>query len=242
MKLEWIFFDCMETLVDMVTIPNQEDYAMWSYQDSQVEEFWTDFEAFYHDFVKGGESMTRALPHHKEWSTIDRFRCMCSRNNSIPEQNVEKTAASLEETFIKSYLSRCVVHKEVNQAIKELAGRYKLGVVSNFKIINGVEIILKSFDLSRHLEFIVTSINSGWRKPHKQIYRKAMSISKVKAEQTLFVGDDPLNDVELPESLGMKAVLLDRKNAFQGSSHITRINQFMELPELCKKLDQAPDR
>jgi len=51
----------------------------------------------------------------------------------------------------------------------------------------------------------------GFRKPSKQFYQTVVDTLKVDAEQILMVGDSLINDVEGALSVGMKAVLIDRK-------------------------------
>ena len=44
--VKYIFFDCMETLVDLHELPSSSDYARWAFQGSGVEGYWRDFEDF----------------------------------------------------------------------------------------------------------------------------------------------------------------------------------------------------
>lgn len=43
---KYIFFDCMETLIDLHELPSRSDYARWAFQGSGVEGYWRDFEDF----------------------------------------------------------------------------------------------------------------------------------------------------------------------------------------------------
>jgi FMN phosphatase YigB (HAD superfamily) len=45
------------------------------------------------------------------------------------------------------------------------------------------------------------------RKPNKEIYLKALSLTKTQSERTVFVGDRLLEDVAGPQAVGMKAIL-----------------------------------
>ena len=46
-NFDYIFFDCMETLVDLQKLPTVRDYAEWAYKGSGVEELWEDFDEFF---------------------------------------------------------------------------------------------------------------------------------------------------------------------------------------------------
>ncbi len=50
-KIEYLFFDCMETLVDMDNLPETKDYASWSYHGSGVEKYWDDFNHFCEHYI-----------------------------------------------------------------------------------------------------------------------------------------------------------------------------------------------
>jgi putative hydrolase of the HAD superfamily len=56
MGVEYIFFDCMETLIDLHKLPVAEDYAMWAYRGSGVESLWQDFDSFFSVIPKPGKS------------------------------------------------------------------------------------------------------------------------------------------------------------------------------------------
>ena len=228
--MDWILFDCMETLVDMEELPTVEDYASWAFHGSGVEDYWNEFTDFCSAFDKAGRFLTEALPEHKEWSTVDRLRLICTANHDIPLEKTDEIVWKLDHNFFRSYRDHCVVHKDVLEVIEDLAKQANLAVISNFKVKNGIETILEQFDLRRHFKFVITSIKNGWRKPHGSIYVQALAKTKSDAAQCLFVGDDLLNDVQIPATLGMKSVLLDRKITNHTPSNC--VKNFYELKEL----------
>jgi putative hydrolase of the HAD superfamily len=88
--------------------------------------------------------------------------------------------------------------------------KFDIGVVSNFKVPGGIECILQQQRLAPFFNFVITSIQVGWRKPHKAIYKAALIASNVRPDEILFIGDDYENDFKGPKDIGMQALLLDR--------------------------------
>ncbi len=72
----------------------------------------------------------------------------------------------------------------------------------------------------------MVSEDIGWRKPHKRIFRAALERLHVEANETIFIGDSPVEDIEGAKEVGMKAIFV--------------FSQFNTLEELyCIK--QKPD-
>ncbi len=221
----------METVVDMETLPGQKDYASWAFFGSGTENHWNDFDTFADDFIRAGEFLNKTLPKHKESATGDRLRLACSMNKTIADQEIDKIVEKLNSRYCEQYYSKCIVHEDVFEVLPELSKNYKLGIVSNFKIENGIETILDKFNLKSHFDFIVTSIKTGWRKPHTEIYKAAIDLAHCPTEKMLFLGDDFENDVEAPSALGMKTLLLDRRNRYRNKANNHSINNFIELQD-----------
>jgi len=223
----------METLVDMEISPQIQDYASWAFHGSGVEDYWTSFEEFCAAFIKAGDFLINKLPTNREWSTVDRFKLICTFNSDIPLQHIEEITAKLEYNYFKVYTAHCVVHKDVFEVLTKLSSSYKLGVVSNFKTDNGIENILEKFDIFRYFQYITTSIKNGWRKPHPSIYREIIEKTHSQPNDILFVGDDLICDYQKPKEIGMNAILLDRKNNQPSLTNGEKIRNFYEFYDVC---------
>jgi putative hydrolase of the HAD superfamily len=85
-------------------------------------------------------------------------------------------------------------------------------VVSNFKVPGGVEELLEAHHLKKFFDFVITSINIGWRKPHPEIYRQDLGYADTDLNNIHFIGDDISKDYSTLKELGISAILLDRNN------------------------------
>lgn len=210
-KIKYIFFDCMETLIDMTILPSPNDYAEWAYRGSGVEDNWVDFAEFLKDYLEAKSLITNSLPLHNEFAMRTIFEKMAQAKEARSYENI---ADCLDKRFWENYLSKCYVSPEVKETVVQLSGNYKLGIVSNFKVPQGIETLIHNFGLSSYFEFITTSINIGWKKPHSQIYYDAIKRSGADRGQIIFVGDNYECDYLGPRKVGLRAVLLDKKNCF----------------------------
>lgn len=80
--------------------------------------------------------------------------------------------------------------------------------------------------VSNRLDHLVISSEVGYRKPGKGFYEAVTRYLEEPPESVLFIGDDWINDVEVPAKFGFKTILLDRR------SRSNKNNSFVSLQEL----------
>ena len=92
--------------------------------------------------------------------------------------------------------------------------------------------MLDMHGIANYFEFVVTSVSEGWRKPHQEIYEKALKLAGIAPERVVFVGDDYINDYVTPSRLGMTPIYLDRYDRHPELQR--RIKNFSGLHEILK--------
>lgn len=97
----------------------------------------------------------------------------------------------------------------IGEAIADLAGTFRLGVVSDAIYTPGrcLRRWLEMHDLLRHFEGFAFSDEIGHSKPHRDMFASVASQLGVEIHEMLHIGDRDHNDVKGPHALGMKAVL-----------------------------------
>lgn len=232
---KYIFFDCMETLIDLHVQPTLKDYAAWAFEGSGVEELWEDFDTFFRYYMLSRQELRSQLPEFADYEI--RLRFLHLIRLSLPElgyERMEAVADSLRNNYWKNYKSVCYLRQDVERALPELGKLLKLGVVSNFMVMGGIQELLDMTGIRDRFEFVVTSVEEGFAKPHPAIYGKALQLAGVEPGQVIFAGDDYINDYVKPSELGMHAICLDRfgKHADLGR----RAGDFDELAELVRRI------
>jgi len=122
-----------------------------------------------------------------------------------PEDDSIKTAVNI---FFEDYLSSFRLRRCARQTLEMLAENYKLGLLSNFTYAPVIYAGLRQTCLSKFFDVILVSDVVGWRKPHAKIFEEALKRLGVAAEETLFVGDSPEEDIKGAKQLGMKTVFV----------------------------------
>lgn len=208
--IKCIIFDCMETLVDLTELPSFNDYALWAYEGSGSEEHWDSFEGFLDSYKMARQSISRGIPPYKEYDMSEIFEVMVKEKIGGESRRCSRVVRNLNTQFWQTYRSKCYIKEDVKEIIPFLAKKKRLGIISNFKVENGIEELISVHGLSPYFSFIFTSINIGWQKPHENIYKTALQRAQLVPQEILFVGDDIENDYYAPFRMGMKALVLDR--------------------------------
>ncbi len=103
---------------------------------------------------------------------------------------------------------------------------FVVGLVSNATEL--ARRVLANLDMEKYFDFIVISDEVGVRKPDKRIFEIALDKAGTKAHRSLFLGDRPSIDIVGAVGAGMKAILVDRNEAFPDSQY-TRIKNLDSL-------------
>jgi len=105
----------------------------------------------------------------------------------------------------------------------------KLAVISNWD--RRLPNILDALDLTDRFEVITVSSIVGVEKPAAAIFEQTLQRLGAASDRTLHVGDSPLEDYAGAENAGLGAVLVDRRDLFDGQ-HYRRIAGLAEVLEL----------
>jgi HAD superfamily hydrolase (TIGR01549 family) len=139
------------------------------------------------------------------------------------------------EDYFESYIKHTRIEKNTPDLLKSLHSNYKLGLVTNFAYPQCIYAILGKFNLRQIFDVIVISKEVGWVKPSPKIFHAALSELGLKAQQVVFVGDDPESDILGARNVGMKTVFLSINKSRNGAD--VTISYLSELPAALEKLE-----
>jgi putative hydrolase of the HAD superfamily len=127
-------------------------------------------------------------------------------------------------------LSNYRLFPDVELALDRLRGAgLRLGVISNFE--EWLERLLESLKVTRFFDVRIISGMEGMEKPDPRIFHLALDRMGVSADESVYVGDNPMFDIEPAQEVGMFAVLLDRRGRFPDHPGV-RITSLDDLPAL----------
>lgn len=142
--------------------------------------------------------------------------------------------AECHEAFCKidphKFLSK---DPQLDATIAELAKKFKLGIVSNFKRSHVIQ-ILDALGLQKaYFPLMVTEDNVEKLKPALEPFQKAIALSGFAAKECLYVADSPTKDMRPAKEVGMTTVLMKvSPSDDELTSADAHIDSVAELPSL----------
>ncbi len=123
-----------------------------------------------------------------------------------------------------------VLFDDVLPALSELKSKgLILGLISN--VDHDIAPLCQKLGLSPLLQIVVTSQDTGFNKPHPEIFKEAVRQAGVQAQEAMYVGDQYQIDVIGANGVGMQGVLLDRNSYFEGATENLKIRNLHQLVE-----------
>lgn len=142
------------------------------------------------------------------------------------------TAEHIRAYYDASYINHGATMKDAVEILNFcLKQGYKLGLVTNGKKdIQNTKI--DTLQLREYFKAIIISGEVGMAKPNPEIYHLAIEQLGVTKEQTLFIGDHPINDIWGAGKAGLQGIWLQRKHAWDNTLDIQPWKTISELNEL----------
>ncbi len=115
------------------------------------------------------------------------------------------TWEQLLQDYVNHFKEHCVPFPSLHKMLTTLANQsIVLGIISNGKEQFQMDNIM-ALGIEDYFETILISEKEGIKKPDPRIFKKALAQLNVSANESLFVGDHPGNDVKPSQALGMLA-------------------------------------
>ena len=150
---------------------------------------------------------------HITWEIADRLNVVLrGLGRSLPDDAFAKIVKEHEEMEVNIPPDTIAGARE---ALDDLAGRYKLCIVSDTIVSPGrcLRELLEVHGLKQYFTGFAFSDEVGHSKPHKTMFESAASQMGCDIPEMIHIGDRDHNDVKGPQALGMKAVLFIAKRA-----------------------------
>ena len=123
-----------------------------------------------------------------------------------------------------------VLFDDVLPALNQLKQKgFILGLISN--VDSDITPLFDKLGLRQILQVVVTSQDTGYYKPQPEIFEQAARQAGVKAQESMYVGDQYQIDVLGANRAGMQGVLLDRNGYFKEATEDLKIKNLYHLVE-----------
>ncbi|MFD0692499.1 HAD family hydrolase [Paenibacillus sp. GCM10027628] len=147
----------------------------------------------------------------------------------------EEEAKAFNLDFVRQYVESLQPDPAVIELLHRLKGRYQIGIITNGPHdMQGGKIERLGLKELFPSEQVWISNVVGMAKPDPRIYQLALDHFKVKAEETIFVGDSWEADVAGPIRVGMQAVWLNKygktpKADIQPLAIVTKLHELIDI-------------
>ena len=106
------------------------------------------------------------------------------------------------------------IYPEVPEVLDQLRPHFQLAVISNFD--GRLRFILEHLGISKYFSYVFISSELGADKPDPEIFRRALTLMHLNANEVIHVGDDPERDWKAAAAVGLSVFRLDRpKNSLR---------------------------
>ncbi|MFB3889842.1 MAG: HAD family hydrolase [Candidatus Bathyarchaeia archaeon] len=140
--------------------------------------------------------------------------------------------------FCSAFVEYVRIDDEAAETLRKLHRNYSLGIVSNFAIPECVLRLLEQHGLRKLFDIVIVSGAVNKRKPHPEIFQKALHQLSIEASEAVFVGDTVDADIKGAKDAGMRTIYLERRP--QKELENTCPNQTIKrLSELLAALDRC---
>ncbi len=123
---------------------------------------------------------------------------------------------------------------KAKSVLGELQGRCKLALISNFDHPPHVHRLLDDLALRPFFDAVIISGDVGVNKPDPAIFAPALAQTGLEADEVLFVGDSPQDDVAGAKAAGLRPVLISRSLDAAGwlADGVRVVSELREVVEL----------
>jgi len=232
MRVEAVLFDLFNTLV---LLENDDAFYMPSLKRLHNFLAKNEIDIAFEDFVRVYfEVRDRLYEETRESLEDPHFNIRVSRT-------LEKFGYRLEfshpivtgatEAFCQEFMKFVRPDDDAAYVLMKLQKKYKLGIVSNLSIPECASRLLEKFGMNGFFDAVVISGTINKRKPSPEIYERTLSILGVEPDKAVFIGDTPAIDIRGAKTVGLKAVLIERRQSPRDSLSLS-----YELPEAHEKV------
>jgi HAD superfamily hydrolase (TIGR01549 family) len=229
MAVKAVFFDWFNTLSGYETSREQLYQQAFAQQGMEL-----DIRTIYRGVQRGDRYyFSQSAPPLKNTDSLEDKTAYYSRYPQfICDEAAIELSSEQQMTVLKEVLSRFSarlrLYPDSLSTVEILKNRGLItGVITNADS-RAVKMIADSA-VGSLMDIVVTSEEAKAEKPEVAIFRKALTSTGIRSEESIFCGDQYHNDIVGANNAGMKAVLIDRFNVLEDGPDYIRIKNLEEI-------------
>jgi len=201
-----IIFDLQGTLIENGVYPSPLKQVMYILRVN----------APFSDFVMRFEKIFMTGEHA---SLKDAFIKVCEEFHVLPKEYLVDKLVGL---WNKNKLL-AKIYPDVLSGLELLKGKYKLILLANIDQFS--KDVIDRFSLKDYFDMMLLSCDTGSLKNDKEFYNKIIDAYDLLPEDVVMVGDSMDSDMSIAKDLGIKGILVDRRNRREYESKILTLSE-----------------
>jgi len=141
---------------------------------------------------------------------------------SVSDFVVEKMIGLWNKNAILAQLD-----EEAPKVLEDLKKDYKLILISNTDPFS-ITSVLDKHDLRKYFDIISLSCDTGLLKSDKESFENILKELKLEKDEVVMVGDSIESDVKSAENVGIRAILVDKRDSREYDDKITSLSELKE--------------
>ena len=211
--LRAVILDLGETLVHLDRpwddVFNTDLQALYTYLSKLGLKF--DYEKFSETFIRIFDDASNDADTFKIEIPMQEIISKVMKKSGLQFLGVDLPTSAMIE-FYRPEVDEWQVYPDTVETLSRLQEEgFEMGLISNTKSDWLIHSILQRRNLEKFFQVIVTSAAMKIRKPRPEIFMEALKTLKVKAPESVFVGDSIEADVSGSKHLGMRSIHVFRK-------------------------------
>ncbi len=131
---------------------------------------------------------------------------LCNRGFKVAADDCRVKAAL--NVFFKDFIDTLELRAGAKKLIKQAQAQCKVGLISNFTHAPVIYKSLRQLGINTFFNAVVVSEENGWRKPSSHIFQDALNKLLVQANEAVYIGDSPIEDIKGAKQAGLKTVFV----------------------------------
>lgn len=143
----------------------------------------------------------------------------------------EELAVHLADVYLNILPTKTALMEEALEVLTYLKQKYELHIITNgFDEIQHKKLHHSSLD--KYFHHIITSEQSGSKKPHKEIFKYAFHVTGATVLNSIFIGDSIEADIKGAKNAGMDYVFFNPKKTKHTEAVMFEIADLRELKKM----------
>jgi HAD superfamily hydrolase (TIGR01549 family) len=110
--------------------------------------------------------------------------------------------------FFQDFIDTLELREGAKELLKKTQANFKVGLITNFTSAPVIYKSLRQLEINSYFNAVVVSDENGWRKPSPQIFQETLRKLHVQANEAVYIGDSPIEDIKGSKEAGIKAVFV----------------------------------